>query len=380
MGKKQIISEKAPHPGVILKDVLSAHDLSQKDLAVAIGKTNAVISEILSGKRDINVEIALLLETTFEIPKAKEWMQYQSLYDIERLQETEKVKEQQKVIADWKALSQFVKLATIKKRLQWTSNMGDNLKKIYQLYQTDSIENLKQKISSTLSAACFRKSGGLQVDLENLRTWILLVRLASQDQTMSEKFSQNRVPALIKDLHRVFLYNEDTINNLGITLKNYGIKLVVEKKLEKVPVDGYSFWDGENPTIAITGRHSKLDKLAFTIFHELGHIVKHISASTDEDFLDLELNANAGSELDREKEANEYASFAIWNGVNYKSIFSSIPIPHNASRTLRFLSDKYMISLSIIVGQYQHFLVERTKSPAYYSVCTKLIENVKGLK
>ena len=35
--------------------------------------------------------------------------------------------------------------------------------------------------------------------------------------------------------------------------------LKLEKKLEKMPVDGYSFWDGDNPTIVITKRLNRID-------------------------------------------------------------------------------------------------------------------------
>ena len=40
-------------------------------------------------------------------------------------------------------------------------------------------------------------------------------------------------------------------------------------KLEKTPIDGYSFWSNNNPVIALTLRHNRVDNLAFTILHEI---------------------------------------------------------------------------------------------------------------
>lgn len=52
----------SPHPGSVLLGELSEHGMSQRELAVAIGKTPAVVNGIIKGDRDLNSEIALLLE------------------------------------------------------------------------------------------------------------------------------------------------------------------------------------------------------------------------------------------------------------------------------------------------------------------------------
>ena len=54
------------HPGEVLKCELDERGMSQKELADVIGKATPVINDIIKGKRDINVEIAVLLEAVFE--------------------------------------------------------------------------------------------------------------------------------------------------------------------------------------------------------------------------------------------------------------------------------------------------------------------------
>ena len=54
----------SPHPGEILKGEIEEHGLSQRELASAIGKSAPMVNGILSGNKDITVEIAILLEHT----------------------------------------------------------------------------------------------------------------------------------------------------------------------------------------------------------------------------------------------------------------------------------------------------------------------------
>ena len=58
------------HPGILLRE-----EISQK---ACISKT--IVNEIIKGKRGINAEIAVRLESVLESP-ARFWLNAQSLYD-----------------------------------------------------------------------------------------------------------------------------------------------------------------------------------------------------------------------------------------------------------------------------------------------------------
>ena len=69
----------SPHPGEILKGEIEEHGLSQRELASAIGKSAPMVNGILSGNKDITVEIAILLEAA--LPgglRAKDWLRLQN--------------------------------------------------------------------------------------------------------------------------------------------------------------------------------------------------------------------------------------------------------------------------------------------------------------
>lgn len=60
-----------------------------------------------------------------------------------------------------------------------------------------------------------------------------------------------------------------------------------------MPVDGYSFWEGDNPTIVITKRLNRIDNFAFVLFHELGHICLHLldEKNRNQDFIETDPNS-----------------------------------------------------------------------------------------
>lgn len=74
----------ATHPGEILKDELEASDIfqSQSDFAKTIGFNRSQLNEFIKGKRNLNADLAILLEKTLGID-ADFWMEAQKNYDLD---------------------------------------------------------------------------------------------------------------------------------------------------------------------------------------------------------------------------------------------------------------------------------------------------------
>ena len=56
------------HPGEVLKDELEYRGISQKQLAAEMGISYTLLNEVLNGKRQVNTELALLVEAALDIP------------------------------------------------------------------------------------------------------------------------------------------------------------------------------------------------------------------------------------------------------------------------------------------------------------------------
>ena len=268
------IELSAEHPGEMLRCELEARGMSQKDLADAINKATPVINDIIKGKRDINVEIAVLLEVVFGNITAETWLNLQNQYDLQKIRSQEIIQQLQSSITDWNTLKTLVNVNYLKKRLGLGKDIKENIARIFSFLGIESLDQLKNKTSSISSY--FRKSESRKTDYVNLMTWMAIVRHRSEEITLNRVFSIARIDDLTKAINLILFDNNNTISRIEMLLSEYGIKFIEEKKLEKMPVDGYSFWEGDNPTIVITKRLNRIDNLAFVLFHELGHICLHL--------------------------------------------------------------------------------------------------------
>lgn len=368
---------EATHPGEILRDMLLVNGMSQKELAVTIGKTTPVVNDILCGRRDINVEIAVLLEAVFDDSTAQFWLDLQAKYDIEKTRQSEKIQQMKNGIKEWKGLDSLINLRVIKKRAGIGNDILKDLEFLQELYDATSMESLKEHLNTTHNTAFFRQSENLQKDERNLNTWILLTRIANAKQTLDRPFKLEMIEELKNRLNDIFFSNTDTLSQLQSTLNQFGIKFIHEPKLEKVPVDGYSFWLGDNPTIVVTKRHSWLDNLAFTVFHELGHIVKHLSKNKKKDFLDIIEPGRDKNPNICESDADSFAEDALRRGYDFSKVFREIRNFYKIESIIKRLSEKYLINESILVGQFQHYLKTELNHPTAYAIGAKLKQKIK---
>jgi HTH-type transcriptional regulator / antitoxin HigA len=90
-------------------------------------------------------------------------------------------------------------------------------------------------------------------------------------------------------------------------VREIGISVVVESGLPGMSFDGASIHTSNaGPVLALTLRHDRLDNFWFTLLHELGHIVLHLSEPSDSVFIDS-LEDSSSDEQEAEAEANAFA-------------------------------------------------------------------------
>lgn len=364
---------KTSHPGEVLSAILKQKGLSQKELSEAIGKATPVISDIIKGKRNVNAEIALLLEAALGELTAQEWMAIQNLYDIECLQEDAKIIQQKEQISTWNQLKGLVNINQLKKKANFSESIADNIRSIFDYAGVTDISGLEKKIGVYLS--CFKKSETVHADPRNLLTWVIIVRHMSNEQKPLEKqFDIANINVLVDSLNNILFRNTNLYEELSSTLNEYGIKFLIEEKLDKVPVDGYSFWEGNNPTIVLTRRFDRIDNFGFTLMHELGHICLHMLDDRENDYIETD-KCSEEKDSGKEAEANKFATEHLLVDIPYKELFKRIYQPYAAANYLESMSKNFSVNVGIIIGQYHHYLKEHgMQNP--YSVCRNLIPKV----
>lgn len=80
------------HPGEIIRDELKFRGISQRKLARTINVSPTIINELLQGKRQLNVELALLVCAALDID-AEPLMELQTKYNITKAKRNEEFQE-----------------------------------------------------------------------------------------------------------------------------------------------------------------------------------------------------------------------------------------------------------------------------------------------
>lgn len=362
MATNTIIPFQATHPGTLIKDELEVRDdINQKDLAVLLGVKPSFLNEIIKGKRPITADIAILLEKALDI-SADYWMKFQSQYEIDLAKIKQKNINKLKYIEIWKIITQYVPVKYFNKKGYLTQDIASNITIIKEIYSVESIEGLVDKFSEK-KFAFFKKSEKLQINENNMIAWTSLVEFeASKKQTNTFHFEN--LPQLNRELQEIFFNNINVLDLVEKKLSQYGIKFVLVDKLDRTPIDGYCFWSKNNPVIALTLRHNRIDNLAFTILHELGHIALHLKANKEIRFLDL----NKIEENDFENEANLYAQESLIPS-RYWSDFLENYTPLSDTMICEF-ANKYRIHPAIVHGRVcferNHYAVKTTIDKKLY--------------
>lgn len=369
--KRFAVGGSSVHPGKILQSVLEDYDMSQKELAVAIGKPSPIVNDIIKGKRNINPEFAVLLEAVLPDISAADWMSMQNQYDISNLQRQKEIQQQKDLIEQWNILKGYLNLNYMKKRLRLADDLSQSLGAILGYLGISEVQELKEKQQSAMGY--FKKSGKSNTDPINLLTWLCVVRHRSDDMRLENVFDITKVGNLVSELNEVFYVNNQVEDKTTRLLNSYGIKFFVEEKLDRMAVDGVSFWSGDNPTIVMTKRLKRIDNFAFVLCHELGHVVKHLYVEKAMEFFD-DIAGFKGDK--REDEANKFAEDALWKGFAKDIAFGKIRVPFAASRFLQQIAAEQRINISIVVGQYQHYCENYNKTNSPYAICRNLIQKI----
>lgn len=341
--EKELIPYTATHPGTLIADELEVRDdINQKDLAHLLDVKPSFLNEIIKGKRSITAESAILLEKSLDIP-AELWLKLQAQYDLDCTRIKERNINKVKNIEIWNIIKTYVPVNAFRKLGYLTGNIEEDISMIYAIFKIKDINELISQFA-TRKFSFYRRSEKLTTNEKNLFSWSALAEYEAS-MLSTKEFKADCQSQLITELNNCFFNNKEVVNNLKVILTNYGIKLVILNKLEQTPVDGYSFWSENNPAIVLSMRYNRIDYLAFTLFHELGHVFLHLINNKEYKFLDIDDKEKTVYETEADTFASNYLiSTQIWK--EFKATTSSID-----DQSILELSHEYLIHPAIILGR-----------------------------
>ncbi len=171
--------------------------------------------------------------------------------------------------------------------------------------------------TSEKQAALFRTQNKIEVDPINLHAWLRRGELDFQTLNLSD-YNENRLMNWVESREwMVHIEDVDYFKSLPSIFSHFGVGLVFVPSLPKT-VYGAIRWIGNKPLIQISDREHDLISCWFTLFHEIGHAIKHKNVEIYEG----EINESKTKQNKREKEANKFANEYLFNGDNLrKAVF-----------------------------------------------------------
>jgi HTH-type transcriptional regulator / antitoxin HigA len=313
-----------PSPLAAIQFRMEQGGLSPRDLIPFMG-SRAKVSEVLSGKRPLTMQMARALHANLGIPA-----------DVLLQQPGGELPSALEGI-DWKRFP----LAEMAKR-GWIERQRD-LKEHAEEIMQDLIRRAGGK--DALPAALYRKNdharANAKTDPYALRAWCWEVLARANATQLPATYKPGTVT--LEFLRKVarLSWSSDGPKRAQEFLAMHGIHLVCLEHLPRTHLDGAALQlrDG-SPVIGLTLRYDRLDNFWFCLLHELSHIGRHMEVNThNEAFIDdLTLRDVEGARRDlKEEEADQWAEEGlipgdVWNTSRVQDNPSPLAVMELAQR------------------------------------------------
>ena len=294
----------AIHPGEDIADFIGYRNWSQRELAQRTGLHENTISNIINGKDSITPEVAERFGRVFGMKKSF-FINLQTLYD-ETLPRQVRIEETE--ILQKLSYKEMVKYGWLPE----TKNINEKIQNLYHFLGIASLKSLSQ---IGAGAIAFRKKETSNFSQEALALWLRKGELECLNLEIID-FDKKKLEATLDKIRSLTLRPfEDIRQELKEILLECGVILCYTPKLTNSCVNGASRWYGNNILIQISDSGKKEDIFWFTLFHELGHTLKHLYNTKKTSFVDLENS----EEDDKEIEADEFAKNTLIPSYAYQS-------------------------------------------------------------
>lgn len=289
-----------PHPVEAIRFAMDQQDLKQVDLVPLIGSKSRV-SEILSGKRDLTLNMVRELHKGLDIP-------LKSLVSDPEFELPERIE-----VSDYPMKAMFnagyFESAIKQKWTEVKDRLEELLHEFFEGRQNDPIGCLNRQTSSKKS----------KIDQHALHAWRCRVmdRAAELDLPTYDSSALNEM--LVAQLKALSALPSGPVL-VRDRLHEAGIAMIIEERLPKTLLDGAAMMHSEGfPVIALTLRYDRLDNFWFTLFHELGHVMLHLPEDP-QGFMDTDIDSQSTKAIEKEADGfalNSFISPTQWEEVRY---------------------------------------------------------------
>ncbi len=318
-----------PDPIEAIKFRLDMLGLTLRDLRPYIG-SDARISEVMSGKRDLTLKMVRALHSHLGVP-------LESLI-YERSPELDKDPE----IGNY-PIPEMMKLG-------WMGKFTDPSEG----FEEEAWRDLRVRAKADeflVTALCRENShsyANAKTKMHSLYAWCLRVRAVALANELPNRYRPGQInQKFLAELAHLSRF-EDGPALARDKLNGIGIHLVIAKHLRGTYLDGAAMLlDDATPVIGMTLRHDRLDNFWHCLLHECVHAWKHLGRLDSPNFFhdDFDVRGDLNAV---EEEADQLASEALCPRMLIDSLGN---LEYVSTGDIRELAEKCAVSEAVVAGR-----------------------------
>ena len=335
-------------PGQLIKALLKSREWTQRVLAIILRVDETGLNHIISGKRPVTADMAIMLGEVFNIPP-EDFLDLQKKYDLAKALITAQPDPDRTTRAHLFGdlpVSEMIGRGWLKAdNIRDVAKVESELLIFFGVNSVDEIEILPHAAKKTDTAS--------PVTPAQLAWFYRVKKIASE--MIVAKYSKIALRNAIGRLKQL-LSAAESIRKVPRILAESGIRFVIVETLSSAKIDGVCFWlDDTSPVIGMSLRYDRIDNFWFVLMHEIEHVLNDHGKNAI--IIDTELEGEKAGQgediIDEERIANKAAAnFCVPN--NKVESFIARKYPFLREMDMLGLSRTINVHPGLVAGQIQH--------------------------
>lgn len=259
---------KAIHPGRTVERTLDELGMTQKQLADRTGLSEKHISQIINGEASITADTALLFANAIGGTESF-WSNLDKNYraTLARIEQAKRLEQEQELLAQF-PYAQLVTLGRVEKTT-------DKSEKVFNLWKFFGVNSLSQV--PTTEAVAYRRGYVDNVKQGSLAAWLRCGELdAAPFLACAPEYDASKLKDVLSQIRKITAEMPDNFfKKTQDLLASAGVGLVAATHITGTKASGATRWINGRPVIQLSAFGKDADKMWFTLFHEIGHVLKH---------------------------------------------------------------------------------------------------------
>jgi len=329
-----------PDPvGKWLADELEAREWSQADFALILGRPTQFVSEIINGKKEITRESAAQIGAAMG-QTAEMWLGLQDQYLLAQQEKDIRAQAKLSDVRKRALISRHAPVELLRKRgILRATDLDDLAKEVMDLFELNSLEDEPAFLAAARRANLDEELSVLQ------RAWFACIRKQARLQPPTRSYNPKALERLARSLSKT-LHTSMDFASLPERFRECGVRLVFVDAFPSAKIDGGAMYVDGYPVIGLSGRGKRLDKVLFTLLHEIAHILLgHVDA---DHYVVEEIDDGPTTQNAQEQEADLAAS-----ALRFPDGFPRIPA-RISGPWVDAVAAELGVARIVVVGHLQH--------------------------